>query len=71
MMVKYFCDMCGVEVPKQSVVQFSVYVRGFKASLKEIELSHCPGCFCKVIGEENAEKYSKLVAEREAVRRRE
>lgn len=42
-MIKYFCDKCGKEVPKEEIKQCSLYVRKFRASLKEIELSYCTG----------------------------
>lgn len=68
-MIKYFCDKCGKEVPKEEIKQCSLYVRKFRASLKEIELSYCKECFEEIIGEDNVAKIKKMEAEREARRK--
>ena len=65
-MVRYFCDKCGKEVPKEKIRQCSLYVRKFKTCLKEIELSYCQDCFEEIIGADNVEIIRKAEAEREA-----
>lgn len=65
-MVKYFCDRCEKEVPKEEIRQCSLYVRKHKTNLGEIELSYCQECFEEIIGRENAERIKKIEFERDA-----
>ena len=65
-MVKYFCDKCGKEVPKEKIKQCSLYVRKHKTGIGEIQLSYCESCFEEIIGKDNAERIKKIELEREA-----
>lgn len=63
-MVKYFCDKCGKEVPKEEIKECNLYVKRFRASLREIELSYCKECFEEIIGADNVAKLNKMEVER-------
>lgn len=65
-MVKYFCDKCGKEVDQRELKHCVLYVKNYKTSLREIELTYCPECFENVVGKETVERINSLVAEREA-----
>jgi hypothetical protein len=65
-MVRYYCDKCGKEVPKEKIRHCSLYVKEHKTGLGEIKLTYCKECFEEIIGADNVELIRKTEAEREA-----
>ena len=68
-MVRYYCDKCEKEVPKEKIRHCSLYVRQHKTGLGEIKLTYCKECFEEIIGADNVAKVNKVEAEREARRK--
>lgn len=65
-MVRYYCDKCGKEVPKEEIRHCKMYIRKFKTGVGDIELSFCPECLEATIGRENAERIKKIEFDRDA-----
>ena len=41
-MTKHFCDLCGKEIDKDAVIEYTVYKTGEDEAIAEIEC--CKGC---------------------------
>mgnify|MGYP003533863401 CR=1 FL=1 len=68
-MVRYYCDKCDKEVPKEKIRHCSLYVKEHRTGLGEIRLTYCQDCFEEIIGADNVAKVNRVEAEREARRK--
>lgn len=76
-MIKYFCDKCGKELPKDDKCDCKLTVTGFKGFDDTFNAIYCVECLKEIIGADNwdelvykKEERRKRIKEREEERRK-
>ena len=61
-MIKYFCEKCGKEIPKNERVACEIYIR--RISVERIDCDFCQECLSSIVGKDRFCELIKKYEER-------